>query len=715
MSQQFYDYKKKRLIEKEMKSLYRFVSSPSFLPADEHAANPIVKSVIKQHLSGSFAKRRREALLRYLDKAEKDFADLGCANLDKVFIETELYPINDYNVLDATNALRIGAALWILQELKDAGKLEEVQEFIPSDLRGKRIFLPDKFYHPCFSNDMIELVVFLITMRFVLEAPKKLKEPDLQFIVATSENAEGMEPNRVFESFLALLPAERVQSVCDEFRKKVWDLSRRCLKGQFYLQDKLERYVSNAKRTIKVKEDTNPLDVNRMLNPVGPVANPSEAMLKRFAVPVSCNPANSLFPLLSSGWFIGDMDRNYIDPAFSSYLLDGQKMERDTMSFVTKFDKYLRMGHDKVLEITGNSLLAESVDGFTVNDPYAMCFALFYLIDHHDDAPWLFRSGGSLMRYVLSMLPYAPVTSDDYSSMCDGSYVSGVFEENGLDLYHSYFGDMNLAQVLYRINDGAVVSSPVVIPAVSQKHPLMNRGDLSFRVVAGCMSWFLSQVKEREAVSAVLGSDSDDSADVEEEEDEEEVLADEADCDGAEDVSLGQLVLELSKAKKEIKNLKQVLAETRQESADTVAEKDKEIQRLQREHTELVDLRELVFSQESLEQVPADDVDSDSDISYPYETKHRVVVFGGHDTFLKVIKPMFPTVRFVDTRNVSFNPDIVRNADIVWIQNNCISHSQFWTVIKLANLYGVQVRYFASAGTDRCAKQLVEADMLAVG
>ena len=150
MSQQSYDYKKKRLIEKEMKSLYRFVSSPSFLPADGHAANPIVKSVVKQHLSGSFAKRRREALLRYLDKAEKDFADLGCANLDKVFIETELYPINDYNVLDGTNALRIGAALWILQELKDAGKLEEIKEFIPSDLCGKGYSCLINFIIPVF-------------------------------------------------------------------------------------------------------------------------------------------------------------------------------------------------------------------------------------------------------------------------------------------------------------------------------------------------------------------------------------------------------------------------------------------------------------------------------------------------------------------------------------------------------------------------------------
>ena len=64
---------------------------------------------------------------------------------------------------------------------------------------------------------------------------------------------------------------------------------------------------------------------------------------------------------------------------------------------------------------------------------------------------------------------------------------------------------------------------------------------------------------------------------------------------------------------------------------------------------------------------------------YPYETRKRTVIFGGHDTFLKAIRRLLPDVKYVDAKLMAFSPEIIRNADVVWIQNNCISHSQYWT------------------------------------
>ena len=86
------------------------------------------------------------------------------------------------------------------------------------------------------------------------------------------------------------------------------------------------------------------------------------------------------------------------------------------------------------------------------------------------------------------------------------------------------------------------------------------------------------------------------------------------------------------------------------------------------------------------------------------------MIFGGHDTFLKAIKPMLPTVKFVDAGNLAFNPEIIRNADVVWIQNNCISHSQYWAIVRNCKQAGVQMRYFGYAGAEKCAEQLVEWD-----
>ena len=48
--------------------------------------------------------------------------------------------------------------------------------------------------------------------------------------------------------------------------------------------------------------------------------------------------------------------------------------------------------------------------------------------------------------------------------------------------------------------------------------------------------------------------------------------------------------------------------------------------------------------------------------------------------------------------------------DVVWIQNNCISHPQFWSIVKNCKLAGVQMRYFAFASAEKCAEQLVDWD-----
>ncbi len=97
--------------------------------------------------------------------------------------------------------------------------------------------------------------------------------------------------------------------------------------------------------------------------------------------------------------------------------------------------------------------------------------------------------------------------------------------------------------------------------------------------------------------------------------------------------------------------------------------------------------------------------------AYPYETKKRTVVFGGHETFLKAIKPMLPSVKFVNTAILSFDPNIIRNADVVWIQNNCISHSQFGSIVKQCKRAGVQMRYFSYTSAEKCAEQLVTEDL----
>lgn len=95
---------------------------------------------------------------------------------------------------------------------------------------------------------------------------------------------------------------------------------------------------------------------------------------------------------------------------------------------------------------------------------------------------------------------------------------------------------------------------------------------------------------------------------------------------------------------------------------------------------------------------------------YPYLTKKRIAVYGGHASFLRVMKQRFPNVKFIKNRTI-VDPNVIRLADVVWIQNNSISHSQYYNVIHIANTHNVPIKYFSNAGTGMSSRQLIDYDV----
>ena len=154
-----------------------------------------------------------------------------------------------------------------------------------------------------------------------------------------------------------------------------------------------------------------------------------------------------------------------------------------------------------------------------------------------------------------------------------------------------------------------------------------------------------------------------------------------------------------------------ICIESTEDSQGSAGQKRHEEQAMdwERGRQELNDLRELVFHQNegSFDEEPTEE---STEIAFPYETRQRVVVFGGHDTWAKQIKPLLPGVRFVD-RECKPNASLIRNADVVWIQPNALAHRHFYTIIGETRKHKIPVRYFTFASARRCAEQLVRQDM----
>lgn len=125
------------------------------------------------------------------------------------------------------------------------------------------------------------------------------------------------------------------------------------------------------------------------------------------------------------------------------------------------------------------------------------------------------------------------------------------------------------------------------------------------------------------------------------------------------------------------------------------------------ERRELYDLRELVFNnQNSNEAEYANSVD----IVYPYCLKRKTVVIGGGITWANAIKAKFNNVKVIDGLSMP-NDDLIKYANIIWIQVDYMQHKHYYKIINIARKYNIPVRYFTYKGIMSCCNQLVENDM----
>jgi hypothetical protein len=116
---------------------------------------------------------------------------------------------------------------------------------------------------------------------------------------------------------------------------------------------------------------------------------------------------------------------------------------------------------------------------------------------------------------------------------------------------------------------------------------------------------------------------------------------------------------------------------------------------------ELADLRELVFMQQSDEPV---ETDAKEEIKFPVETTGRIVSFGGHPNWINDMKKLLPNVTFYSP-DVVPNKDVIKNADQVWIQTNCISHAAYYR-IESALGEKTQLRFFPNQNARSCAEKV---------
>ena len=358
---------------------------------------------------------------------------------------------------------------------------------------------------------------------------------------------------------------------------------------------------------------------------------------------------------------------------------------------------------------------SDLMEGFRIQDPYAVCAAYLLLERDGDVLVDLNMLTAATVLCAERHLPWgadeaftyaAPFQEGkpDLSLRCAFRPREGAEEENLPEPDIEEGERLSEGQLFYLATGYALPRNQA--PSSRLKDWFMEQGLTQARAEAlSWGAWFASYVDDFRARRPLPFDAPDDfedflkSLDAELTEIAEEISAGEAD-DAA---KVEELTRQLKESRRMLHDA-DVRARQLQEQLRTVEED------ALRDRAELSQLRETLIELRSREGMPEEK--AEAEITFPWQGEHRIVVFGGHDTWRKAIRPMLPDVRFFD-REMLPDINVVKSADVVWIQTNAISHKFYYRIIDTARKENIPVRYFGSASARKCAEQLVTNELAA--
>jgi len=684
-------------------------------------------------LTDSIAKRRQKAILNTIPEIYRRYTapDGAQSALGETWTDMNI-PFTSYSQLDTHSHILFAASMWVLEQIAYSESWKEMYRYLPTDDH----ILDDLCLHDAwdteFDYDLIYSVEYVLHNRNGIETDAG----DYDRVVTSNALAAGKIERESFErknydALVSLIPQEAVDIAVDHFKEYFWQWVDRYFKhASPFLQAeadydaKIRDAQLEYNRTIdelysalgevdklRKKQKVNPLMMGNMAKSALEVATPSTRMPMPFDLPPIgiANPGMPIseaerateeaFALGRKLDNVGQNVNSFIDKAN-----DVHKSLRTYNSHITRIGRIMRDGLSQYGEVK-----IEPMEPMRIDDPYELCFALLYLAESDDDIPWLYGACNGLMGEVVETLPWGII---EYDEMEDDVWGDGEEDDQETNLPKSITipdwyernyrmkGDdfdfpRNLAQILYE-ETGCIL--PRDLHLYNSKAKMLGKYGIKGKDASALLMLMSALGTARRSSKALnLKGNVNLLFDL----DDEEWLKSHRESEPPEE--------DAETLKVEVKRLREALHEADRENRDA----KKTIAGLktaaEREHRELSDLREYVFNQES-DAANESVEDATSSENWPYEVQKDTMVFGGHATWSKGIKSILTgNIRFID-KDLVFDTEIVKHADVIWIQPNAISHSMYWRVMDTARAYKKQVRYFAFASWTKCAEQVVGAD-----
>lgn len=672
--------------------------------------------------------RRITATIGIMD-AVKELVASVCPDIPEVFLFEEewlfqnliLLPGYDYNEIHHHTLL--AASLWILDQLRDEGRFFDACQLFPRD---SRVF--DELDFPEIwdtSHDIDSVMGMLWTIHHRNDdctglPPQKKKKQDnpLLRVYLDDYTAENLHRQNVpsrnrFNRILAMIPTEQIDRAVRLFEDTFRDLIRRIYasravyaKQEQLLADRSAAFLKKAESLMMDMKNSSPLylDESQMRKPVLAATSPFDMSALNVHDP---NKRRSELMIRA----------RQMDSLQTELEQDQEALEEQIHMLWDSIGIMLTTTKDNRAALYGPEVAAIWED-YQIRDPYSLCFAFLYLVEENSDLPWVYGISVHLMELCASTLPWHYTSFDveqdefwyhyndeigEYVSPGPANLPKRIKVPTLEDWYamdyedHSqpdpdYRDSTNLAQILYELTGGIM---PRNLTRYENALETLDCYGITGKKALHPLLYCLTFLGEHRCSTRMIQLS-------------EELLEDDPkEKPEKPAVTMEDLQKQLQELQQENKQLRMTAydagreareARKKLEAVEIVAKADRQ---------ELADLRELVFHQQ--EDI-YDEEPTESVIPFPYTARQRIVVFGGHDSWAREIKPRLPNVRFID-RTMLPNAELIRRADVIWIQTNALSHAYFYKIIDEARKHRIPVRYFSYASAGKCAEQLAEEDL----
>lgn len=646
-------------------------------------------------------KRRISAAVSVAEEVKARYAEI-CPDIPNRFtlaedwITMNAYPVSAYDYVEKYVFSTLGAAIWILDHLRDNGKTDQLRELLRTAPPPGDVLMPD-VWDPCHSRQALTQMVAIINNRnqdcAAAEKSVRKNKSAVSRVYMDRPTAEqkidhSVPSRRLYEQVIGLIAPDALAALVETYQEKYWDWLRR------YFRSRAEFMQEELSLRAEIEAFQNQLQTLTTQKQALPLANP----FSKDRIPSFDGKMQE-----SQYFHAKAMEHQNI------VLFDKQEeFNFRFRSFTRDVGDFTLMPKERISEQFGEAI-ADIWAGFEMDEPYSMCMAFLLLVDHGSDLPWCYFPGVNLQSCYASMLPW---TRTKFISACDdiwehfdpesGNVIPGpsgqplprkIKVPDADNWYRMQYHDSaktdtdsndlySLSHILYEVT-GCIM--PRRLDRYHAALNTLNRYGINSkkenRNLLYCMA-LLGEARHQTLISQSPASRSDT-------------------FDGMPE-SVEELQEQVTLLKEELSQYKQALQNA---SAEIKAEKDRNAQlqnRLTHRDLELQDLRNILFGIE--------DASFSLGIKFPYRTASQIVVFSGDPSWVGKMKAQLPDVLFF-LQVSKGNPNALRTADTIWIQPRDLPYREYQRIIAQAETFDTPIRIFPSTDVSACAALLARADI----